>query len=51
MPRSLQQLLAQDAAIPNGAGDVLISGITSDSRAVKPGFIFAALPGTKNDLR
>jgi UDP-N-acetylmuramoyl-L-alanyl-D-glutamate--2,6-diaminopimelate ligase len=49
MPRSLQQLLAQDAAIPNGAGDVLISGITSDSRAVKPGFIFAALPGTKND--
>jgi UDP-N-acetylmuramoyl-L-alanyl-D-glutamate--2,6-diaminopimelate ligase len=49
MPRSLQRLLAQDAAVPKGAGDVLISGITSDSRAVRPGFIFAALPGTKSD--
>ena len=28
-----------------------ISGITSDSRAVRPGFLFAALPGVKNDGR
>ena len=49
MPRNLQRLLAQHAATPKGAGDVLISGIASDSRAVKPGFIFAALPGTKSD--
>jgi UDP-N-acetylmuramoyl-L-alanyl-D-glutamate--2,6-diaminopimelate ligase len=26
-----------------------ITGITADSRAVKPGFLFAALPGTKAD--
>ncbi len=49
MPRSLQRLLAQDAPVPQGAGDVLVSGITSDSRAVQPGFIFAALHGTKSD--
>jgi UDP-N-acetylmuramoyl-L-alanyl-D-glutamate--2,6-diaminopimelate ligase len=49
MPRSLQRLLAQDAAVPTGAGDIVIAGVTSDSRAVKPGFVFAALPGTKND--
>jgi UDP-N-acetylmuramoyl-L-alanyl-D-glutamate--2,6-diaminopimelate ligase len=28
-----------------------ISGITADSRAVQPGFLFAALPGVKNDGR
>jgi UDP-N-acetylmuramoyl-L-alanyl-D-glutamate--2,6-diaminopimelate ligase len=49
MPRSLQQLLGQNAVMPMGVGDILIAGITSDSRAVKPGFIFAALPGTKSD--
>ena len=26
-----------------------IGGITADSRAVRPGMIFAALPGTKAD--
>jgi UDP-N-acetylmuramoyl-L-alanyl-D-glutamate--2,6-diaminopimelate ligase len=28
-----------------------IAGLTADSRAVKPGFVFAALPGTKADGR
>ncbi len=28
-----------------------ITGITSDSREVKPGFLFAALPGSKADGR
>lgn len=31
--------------------DIDITGITADSRAVKPGFLFAALPGTKLDGR
>ena len=44
----LSKLLQNDAALPEG-GDVLVHGITSDSRAVKPGFVFAALPGTKVD--
>src|SRR5271163_2038814 len=30
-------------------GDRLITGLTSDSREVKPGFLFAALPGTRTD--
>ena len=32
-----------------GAPDVAIAGITADSRAVKPGFLFAALPGARAD--
>ncbi len=30
---------------------VAITGITADSRAVAPGFLFAALPGAKADGR
>jgi UDP-N-acetylmuramoyl-L-alanyl-D-glutamate--2,6-diaminopimelate ligase len=33
------------------ARDVTISGLTADSRAVRPGFLFAALPGTRADGR
>ena len=44
----LSRLLQHDAALPKG-GDVFVEGITSDSRAVKPGFVFAGLPGTKVD--
>ena len=29
------------------ADDVLITGISADSRAIKPGYLFAALPGVK----
>jgi UDP-N-acetylmuramoyl-L-alanyl-D-glutamate--2,6-diaminopimelate ligase len=32
-----------------GKADPEISGLTQDSRAVKPGYLFAALPGTKTD--
>jgi len=45
----LSRLLADDAALPNGAKDAAISGVTADSRQVKPGFLFAALPGSKVD--
>ena len=31
--------------------DVLVSGLTCDSREVKPNYIFAALPGTVTDGR
>jgi UDP-N-acetylmuramoyl-L-alanyl-D-glutamate--2,6-diaminopimelate ligase len=44
----LSRLLQQDAPLPKG-GDVSVIGITSDSREVKTGFVFAALPGTKVD--
>jgi UDP-N-acetylmuramoyl-L-alanyl-D-glutamate--2,6-diaminopimelate ligase len=32
-------------------GDAEIAGVTADSRAVRPGFLFAALPGSKVDGR
>ncbi|WP_158046585.1 UDP-N-acetylmuramoyl-L-alanyl-D-glutamate--2,6-diaminopimelate ligase [Skermanella pratensis] len=38
-------------AAPLQARDPLIAGLTSDSRAVKPGFLFAALPGSRADGR
>lgn len=33
------------------AGDGLVTGITADSRAVRPGFVFAALQGVAADGR
>jgi UDP-N-acetylmuramoyl-L-alanyl-D-glutamate--2,6-diaminopimelate ligase len=45
----LSRLLAGDAALPRGAEDRAISGLTADSRQVKPGYLFAALPGSKVD--
>ena len=44
----LSQLLREDAQLPK-FGDVQISGITSDSREVQPGFVFVALHGTMAD--
>ena len=35
----------------SGALDLDIQGVTSDSRAVRPGFLFAALPGSATDGR
>jgi UDP-N-acetylmuramoyl-L-alanyl-D-glutamate--2,6-diaminopimelate ligase len=35
----------------SGALDLDIRGVTSDSRAVRPGFLFAALPGSATDGR
>jgi UDP-N-acetylmuramoyl-L-alanyl-D-glutamate--2,6-diaminopimelate ligase len=37
-----------DIAIASGA-DQEIAGLSADSRAIRPGFLFAALPGTKVD--
>jgi UDP-N-acetylmuramoyl-L-alanyl-D-glutamate--2,6-diaminopimelate ligase len=46
---SLDRLFDADAIVPPGAAKIAIAGITPDSRQVKPGFLFAALPGTKMD--
>jgi UDP-N-acetylmuramoyl-L-alanyl-D-glutamate--2,6-diaminopimelate ligase len=42
----LSQLLYRDLAV-----DPEITGVTADSRLVRPGFLFAALPGAKVDGR
>jgi len=46
----LTELIAT-APAPTGSNDPEIVGITADSRNVQPGFLFAALPGTKQDGR
>jgi UDP-N-acetylmuramoyl-L-alanyl-D-glutamate--2,6-diaminopimelate ligase len=42
---------AECRAWPGPQGNPEIAGITADSRAVLPGFLFAALPGTRLDGR
>ncbi len=36
-------------ALPVGSGEMPITGLTADSREVEPGYLFAALAGTKTD--
>jgi len=45
----LRRLSDMTATAPSR--DVTITGLTADSRAVAPGYLFAALPGTKADGR
>ncbi len=45
----LTEFLGRDARADASAGAVDIVGITADSRAVKPGYLFAAMPGSKLD--
>src|SRR5262245_4458703 len=45
----LSRLLLGDATLADRGGDVAISGLTADSRQVKPGYLFAALTGTNVD--
>ena len=49
MTISLARLIGDDAPVPAGAQDIAVGGLTADSRAVKPGFMFAALPGLSVD--
>ncbi len=51
MSRRLGDILPEGLAAPAGAQDLIISGLALDSRAVKPGDLFAALPGVKTDGR
>jgi UDP-N-acetylmuramoyl-L-alanyl-D-glutamate--2,6-diaminopimelate ligase len=39
------------AGLRHGEGGIAIAGLTADSRAVRPGFLFAALPGARADGR
>src|SRR6187549_1139290 len=45
----LAELLSQEQAADASAGGLEITGITADSRAVKPGNIFVAVAGAKAD--
>ena len=43
--------LSASGGVPGPAAGVAITGITADSRAVQPGYLFAALPGATADGR
>jgi UDP-N-acetylmuramoyl-L-alanyl-D-glutamate--2,6-diaminopimelate ligase len=45
----LNELLGPEIDAPSSLGDIDIRGLTADSRAVAPGWLFAALPGSKAD--
>jgi UDP-N-acetylmuramoyl-L-alanyl-D-glutamate--2,6-diaminopimelate ligase len=45
----LRDLLSEDARCEACYDALAIAGLTVDSRAVKPGFLFVAVPGTKQD--
>ncbi|KAB2916312.1 MAG: UDP-N-acetylmuramoyl-L-alanyl-D-glutamate--2,6-diaminopimelate ligase [Hyphomicrobiaceae bacterium] len=45
----LQLLAGPELTAPPQAGDVQIAGLTADSREVRPGWLFAALAGSKAD--
>jgi UDP-N-acetylmuramoyl-L-alanyl-D-glutamate--2,6-diaminopimelate ligase len=45
----LQSLIVPEVAAPTSARDIEITGLTADSRQVQPGFLFAALRGSKTD--
>src|SRR3974390_3154706 len=46
---TLGELMGPEAPLPAPWLHVPILGLTADSRAVKPGYLFAALPGTRTD--
>src|ERR1051326_754181 len=45
----LRAILASDAEIAAGNGDIDCAGVTADSRAVKSGDLFVAIAGGKTD--
>jgi UDP-N-acetylmuramoyl-L-alanyl-D-glutamate--2,6-diaminopimelate ligase len=46
---NLDELVGPETTAPSGCDRVGISGITADSREVRPGWLFAALRGSKAD--
>jgi UDP-N-acetylmuramoyl-L-alanyl-D-glutamate--2,6-diaminopimelate ligase len=49
MTMSLKALLGPDKDLSEKAAGIEITGLTADSRQVKPGNLFFALPGTRTD--
>ena len=47
----LSRLLAPGLTVADDSRQVEITGLTADSRDVRPGMLFAALPGSRADGR
>jgi UDP-N-acetylmuramoyl-L-alanyl-D-glutamate--2,6-diaminopimelate ligase len=46
---NLDELVGPETAVPSGCDQVAIAGLTADSREVRPGWLFAALRGSRAD--
>ncbi|MBM3545032.1 MAG: UDP-N-acetylmuramoyl-L-alanyl-D-glutamate--2,6-diaminopimelate ligase [Alphaproteobacteria bacterium] len=46
---TLGELMGPEVSLPAPLAALPVKGLTADSREVKPGYLFAALPGTSND--
>ena len=46
---NLSKLVGPETKAPSGCGQVAIAGLTADSRQVRPGWLFAALRGSRAD--
>jgi UDP-N-acetylmuramoyl-L-alanyl-D-glutamate--2,6-diaminopimelate ligase len=46
---TLGELIGPELGLPPAWAKLSITGLTADSRAVQPGYLFAALPGVKTD--
>lgn len=49
MSMTLSNLLHGISECPDGAGDIIVAGLNSDSRQIKQGDVFAALAGVETD--
>ncbi|MFY9289002.1 MAG: Mur ligase domain-containing protein, partial [Alphaproteobacteria bacterium] len=47
----LSKLIASEKTLKFEGADIAITGMTADSRQIKPGFLFVAIPGTTADGR
>jgi UDP-N-acetylmuramoyl-L-alanyl-D-glutamate--2,6-diaminopimelate ligase len=45
----LSSLIGAEVTVPAEAGNIEVTGLSADSRQIKPGFVFVAVPGTKAD--
>ncbi|MEY3552625.1 MAG: UDP-N-acetylmuramoyl-L-alanyl-D-glutamate--2,6-diaminopimelate ligase, partial [Pseudomonadota bacterium] len=41
--------IAQSLGVARPAADMPLFGVSADSRAIAPGFVFVAIPGTRAD--
>ena len=49
MTARLADLVASNGTLAAGHGNMAIAGLAADSREVKPGYLFAALAGSRTD--
>ena len=49
MSLSLARIIGNDGVVPADAASLKVAGITSDSREVRPGDLFVAIPGGTTD--